>query len=187
MKSVMKAWRRGLIAVILLIVIDSARAGAREGELFGYRLGARYPLTSQTRTGMSGFFRYVYAEHPVKPRTISEVTLLTTPKTLQIVAITGLRGFSDRATAWRFFNVFAPMLGAHYGISWRDNRKHNGVEAILSSRYRLSLYVTSGDLGGAIVYVSLTRTSMRDIAAQARAELKNETRKPVARPYLQGF
>jgi hypothetical protein len=61
---------------------------------------------------------------------------------LQIVSITGLRAFSDKATAWRFFNVMAPMLASHYNISWRGNRKHNGVEAILSSKYRLSLYVT---------------------------------------------
>jgi hypothetical protein len=179
---------RSILSLLLLVgAIDSASAGAREGDLFGYRLGARYPFNSRTRTGMVGMFRYVYAQNPVMPATISEVTLLTTPKSWQIAAITGLRGFSDKATAWRFFNIMAPMLASHYNIVWRDNRKRNGVEAILSSKYRLSLYVTRSSMGGAIVHVSLTRSSMRDIAAQARAEVKTETGKVSARPFLQGF
>ena len=79
------------------------------------------------------------------------------------------------------------MLAAHYNISWRDNRKRNGVEAILSSTYRLSLYVTSEPYGSATVFVSLTRTSMRDLAAQARTELRGEVLKPQAQPFLRGF
>jgi hypothetical protein len=167
--------------------ISPANAGAREGDLFGYRLDARYPLTRQTRTGMSGLWRYVYAENATMPETISEVTLLTTPKSLRIVAITGIRSFSDAATAWRFFNVLAPMLASHYNISWRDNRKRNGVEAIFSSQYRLSLYVRSQPTGGATVYVSLTRTSMRDLPALARTELRGEVIRPQAQPFLRGF
>jgi hypothetical protein len=175
------------LLVALGSAISPANAGARQGDLFGYRLDSRYPMTSKTRTGMSGPFRYVYAEHATMPETISEVTLLTTPKSLRIVAITGIRSFNDRATAWRFFNVMAPMLAAHYNISWRDNRKRNGVEAILSSTYRLSLYVTSGRYGSATVFVSLTRASMRDLAAQARTELRGEVLKPQAQPFLRGF
>jgi hypothetical protein len=39
----MKPWRI-LSLVFLVAAIDSASAGARQGELFGYRLRARYPL-----------------------------------------------------------------------------------------------------------------------------------------------
>jgi hypothetical protein len=179
---------RSILSLLLLVgAIDSASAGAREGDLFGYRLGARYPLTGQTRTGMIGFFRYVYAERPTMPATISEVSLLTTPKSLRIATITGLRSFGSKATAWRFFNVLVPMLASHYNISWRDNRKHNGVEAMLSSKYRLSVYVTGSNLSGVTVYVSLTPASMRDIAAKARAEIKTETLRPAAERFLRGF
>ena len=181
-----------IILLILILVVGSAvspaaNAGARQGDLFGYRLDARYPLTSKTRTGMSGVFRYVYAENATMPETISEVTLLTTPKSLRIVAITGIRFFRDTATAWRFFNVLAPVLASHYMITWRDNRKRNGVEAIFSSHYRLSLYVRKQPTGGATVFVSLTRASMRDLAAQARTELRGEVLKPQAQPFLRGF
>jgi hypothetical protein len=176
-----------LLLVLILAAISPANAGARQGDLFGYRLDSRYPLTSKTRTGMSGLFRYVYAENATMPETISEVTLLTTPKSLRIAAITGIRSFRDTAAAWRFFNVLAPMLASHYNIRWRDNRKRNGVEAILSSQYRLSLYVRNQPMGGATVFVSLTRVSMRDLAVLARSELRGEVIRPKAQPFLRGF
>jgi hypothetical protein len=178
-----------LLVLILAVgsAVSPANAGARQGDLFGYRLDSRYPLTSRTQTGMSGMWRYVYAENATTPETISEVTLLTTPKSLRIVAITGIRSFNDSESAWRFFNVMAPMLAAHYGMTWRDNRKRNGVEAILSSQYRLSLYVTRDQMGGATVFVSLTRTKMRDLAALARSELRGEVMRPQAQPFLRGF
>ena len=179
-----------LLLVLILAVgstVSPAHAGARQGDLFGYRLDSRYRLTSKTRTGMSGFFRYVYAENATMPETISEVTLLTTPKSLRIVAITGIRSFRDRATAWRFFNVLAPMLASHYNITWRDNRKHNGVEAVFSSQYRLSLYVRSQPMGGATVFVSLTRRINARPRSQARKELRGEVIRPQAQPFLRGF
>ena len=42
-------------------------------------------------------------------------------------------------------------------------------------------------MGGATVYVSLTRTSMRDFAAQASTELRGEVIRPQAQPFLRGF
>jgi hypothetical protein len=167
--------------------LSSVNADARQGDLFGYRLGTRYPMTTNTRTGMSGIFRYVEAENATKPETISEVTLLTTPKTLQIVAVSGRRSFRDTAEAWHFFNVLTPMLASHYNIRWRDNRTQNGVEVILSSRYRLSVYLRPQGTSGAAVFVLLTKVSLRDLAALARSELRQEVSRPQAQPFLRGF
>jgi hypothetical protein len=176
-----------ILALAAVATLSPVNADARQGDLFGYRLDARYPLTANTQTGMSGPWRYVYAENATKPETISDVTLLTTPKSLRIAAITGLRSFRDRGTALRFFNVLAPMLAEYYNIRWRDRRTRDGVEAILSSKYRLSLYVKNQPMGGAQVFVTLTKVAMRDLAAQARSELRQEVIRPEAQPFLRGF
>ena len=47
--------------------LSPVNANARQGELFGYRLGDRYPLTRNTHTGMSGVYRYIEAENATKP------------------------------------------------------------------------------------------------------------------------
>ena len=81
----------------------------------------------------------------------------------------------------------APMLAAHYGIVWRDSRTQNGVEVILAAKYRLSLYVQPQRTGGATVFVSLTKASMRNLDALARAELRQQVIRPQAQPFLRGF
>ena len=186
----MDTYMKRLLLIVIVLTVCGARspvkADARQGELFGYRLNARYTMTSHTRTGMSGIFRYVEAERAIKPETISHVTILTTPKSLQIVAIAGTRSFRDTAEAWRFFNVLAPLLASHYDLRWRDSRTENGVEAILSSRYRLSVYVQP-QRRGAKVCVSLMNVSPSRLSALARSELRQEVVRPQAQPFLRGF
>jgi hypothetical protein len=164
-----------LLGLIMCVgsAVSPANAGARQGDLFGYSLDSRYPLNSTTETGMAGIWRYVHAENPTMPDIISDVTLLTTPKSLRIVEITGTCSCRNMAQAWRFFNVLATRLASRYNVTWRDNDRH-GVEAILSSQYRLSLYVQEHPMGGATVFVSLTLASMRDLTDLARSELLDE-------------
>jgi len=111
-----------MIRVLLLAICQisallpgSAAADANDGEFMGYRLGDRYPLTAETRSGpsLSGNLVLI-AQAPVKPADIGEVRLTTTVETYTIGFIEASQTFATENKARAFAKKYYELLHAKY-------------------------------------------------------------------------
>ncbi|MCA9423205.1 MAG: hypothetical protein KC592_19455 [Nitrospira sp.] len=80
-----------LVVIAVLWFWKGASAGPPEGELFGYKLGSKYPITDSTQ----GYFSLmgaivVIADKPEKSDDFRRVELITSPKTFTIANIHGI-------------------------------------------------------------------------------------------------
>ena len=110
-RSIMKKLLRFLISILPLAPLASATAGVLEGDLFGYRLGAKYPLNQATRgyvDVMGGLI--VLAEKPEMPDDFQHVELILTPKSKTIVNIFAVAEFSAGSKAKSFASRYADLL-----------------------------------------------------------------------------
>ncbi|MEY8688303.1 MAG: hypothetical protein AB9M53_00305 [Leptothrix sp. (in: b-proteobacteria)] len=107
---------RFLLLASAILVLSVAQAGPLEGELFGYRLGKKYPVGDATR----GYFSFMgqavlNAERAEAPAGFDRVEIITTPKTFTIANIYGKAEFEDEAKAKEFEGKYADLLRTMYG------------------------------------------------------------------------
>ena len=107
---------RFLLLASAILVLSVAHAGPLEGELFGYRLGTKYPVGDATR----GYFSFMgqavlSAEKPEVPTGFARVELITTPKSFTIANIYANAEFGDEAKAKEFERKYAELLRTMYG------------------------------------------------------------------------
>jgi hypothetical protein len=80
-----------LVVIAFLLSCTGTFAGPPEGELFGYKLGSKYPITDSTqgRFTIMGAMAIV-ADNPEKSEDFQRVELITSPKTFTIANIHGI-------------------------------------------------------------------------------------------------
>ena len=109
--------RLPLLVAFLFGVMASAIAGPLEGELFGYRLGAKYMVGEATRGYFMAFMgsMVIMAEKPEMPSDFERVELIATPKTFTIANIYAVAEFADEEKAKTFALRYADLLQTLHG------------------------------------------------------------------------
>jgi hypothetical protein len=103
------------ILVLLLTLPGPLLAAASSGNLMGYKHGGKYPRSPDTRQEVTTTGNLIItAERPVKPDDIAEVSLLATPGTLTIGAITAAQWFATEDEARNFGRHYFELLLAKY-------------------------------------------------------------------------
>ena len=107
---------RILLLASVFTALSAAHAGPLEGELFGYRLGTKYPISDATR----GYFSFMgqavlNTEKPEMPAGFDRVEVITTPKSFTIANIYAKAEFEDEAKAKTFETKYADLLRTMYG------------------------------------------------------------------------
>lgn len=111
----------------------AAQEGASGGELFGYRIGATYPVSAKTELWQvpasygqySGKTYFLRAEAAVKPPDVGPVHLLVTQRTFTILAISSSTLLKSGAEAIEFSGRYTDVLTARYGRR-PDHKYENG-------------------------------------------------------------
>jgi hypothetical protein len=108
-------WRL-LFFASALFALPAVQAGPLEGDLFGYRLGSKYPVGDTTR----GYFSFMgqvvlQAEKPEMPLGFARVEIITTPKSFTIANIYAKAEFDAEANAKEFELKYADLLRTMYG------------------------------------------------------------------------
>lgn len=101
----------------------ATQQGAAGGELFGYRIGATYPVSSKTQLWhvpasygqYSGKTYLIRAEAAVAPPDLGPVHLLVTQKTFTILVISSATTLNSGAQASQFARRYTDILAARYG------------------------------------------------------------------------
>jgi hypothetical protein len=139
-----------LLLVSAFFIPGMVYADASEGDFMGYRLGNNYLLTAQTgsRATTNGNLS-ITAEQPVKPDSISEVTLITTPETLTIGFINASSWFATEDEARQFGKQYIELLRAKYP-DWNFGRERMNADMRIDevnldhSPHNLQMRLTSG-------------------------------------------
>ena len=121
-----------------------AFAGPMEGELFGYRLGAKYAVTAETR----GYFMaipgqmVVTAQRPEMPPDFETLELITTPKTFTIANIYAIAEFADEEKAKSFEARYADLLSTLYGPKCLPLKSYldEALKLLCSKRFALTVH-----------------------------------------------
>jgi hypothetical protein len=134
--------------MLLLAMSADALADARAGEFMGYQLGSKYLRSANTKQRVTTTGNLIiFAEKPVKPSDIAEVTLLTTPGTLTIGHITASQWFLTEEEARNFGRRYFELLRARYPdwpYGWEVmDAQMNIVEVNFNAApYNLQLWLT---------------------------------------------
>ena len=119
-----------------------ALAGPIEGELFGYRLGSRYPATDDTK-GYHSILgsTVILAEKPEKPADFQRVELITTPKTFTIINIYGIAEFLDEKQAKALAAQYADILDTAHGNKCPSTKAYLGesLKLVCEGQYVLTV------------------------------------------------
>lgn len=115
--------------ILLTLIPGIVIADASNGEFMGYQLGREYQRDANTRQSVTATGNLiVVAGQPLKPADITEVTLLTTPETLNIGRISASSWFDTEAEARTFGRRYVNLLRAKYP-DWAFGRE--GMDANL--------------------------------------------------------
>ena len=122
--------RYTILATLLLALKAPANATPLEGDMFGYRLGDRYPVSATThgRRGVTRGFELA-AEKPTKPAGFKELGMVMTSKTYTIVNIYGTAQFASLARANAFAAKYRDLLTTLYGKSYTPLQAYVGENA----------------------------------------------------------
>ena len=106
-----------LVVMTVLWFCPDAFAGPPEGELFGYKLGSKYPVTDSTQGSWNSFMEKmtVFAENPEKSDDFQRVELITTPKTFTIGNILGIAEVESEKEAKDIAARYTDLLKTLYG------------------------------------------------------------------------
>lgn len=154
-----RAVRTALVCLAMFIA-SSVRAGPLEGELFGYKLGTRYPVTALTKGSFSSLGHWVViAEKPEKPKDLARVEMTTTAKTYTIGNIYGNTEFPEEGPAKALADKYTDLLSSLYADKCLPLEKY--LKETLKMRcneYELAVYHFKPDspTGKHTVQVSLT-------------------------------
>lgn len=119
-----------------------AYAGPAEGELFGYRLGGRYPVNANTQGQFFGLGSWVItAQKPTKPAEFSKVELIATPKTFTIANIYAFTEFTVESKARDLESRYADLLQTMYGDRCEPMEKflEEAFKVLCGKKYELTV------------------------------------------------
>jgi hypothetical protein len=134
---------RFFIAIGLFTCINAPiQANPLEGDLFGYRIGDRYPVSERTRgrPGVMGGLELL-AEKPTMPVGVKEVRMMVTSKTHTIANIYGTAEFRSLPQAKAFTAKYADLLNTLYGKECTKEEAYlrETVKLLCSGKFILSL------------------------------------------------
>lgn len=171
-----------LAFISLLGVWFTALAGPMEGELFGYRLGARYTVGAETQGYFMGLLgqAVVAAERPEMPSDFERLELIATPKTFTVANIYASAEFEDEEKAKAFESRYVDLLGTVYGPKCSPLKAYldESLKLLCSKKYELTVHRFKPDKPTEKhkVHVSLKfdndSPAGKQILAQFKAELK---------------
>lgn len=153
-----------------------------EGELFGYRLGAKYKVGAETKGYFSNFMgqAVLVAEKPDMPSDFAQLELIATPKTFTVANIYASAEFEDEEKAKAFESRYADLLGTMYGSKCSALKAYldEALKLLCSKKYELSVHRFKPDKPSEKhkVHVSLKfdngSQAGKQVLAQFDAELK---------------
>ena len=137
-----------LIIIVVFVFITLfpafAEAGAESGELFGYKIGDKYPANENTivnKRYVSDIFNIV-AENPIKPKGIQGVSVSTTVQTFTIIDIFSWNKFDSVEKGRIFADKYVAILRAKYPEA-RDTISLNSIlntfSVELNKEYQLTV------------------------------------------------
>jgi hypothetical protein len=136
--------RTYFISMLMWSVWPVAFGEPIEGELFGYRLGAKYAVTAQTKGYFMAFLgqMVVIAERPEMPTDFESLELITTPKTFTIANIYASAEFTDEDKAKAFESRYADLLNTLYGPNCSAQKAYLGeaLKLLCSKRFVLTVH-----------------------------------------------
>jgi hypothetical protein len=117
-----------------------ADAGAESGELFGYKIGDKYPANKNTivkNNVVLNIFEIV-TESPIKPKEIQEVGVWTTVQTFTIIDIISRTKFDSFEKSIIFADKYAAILRAKYPEAIDSIYSSSKILSVeLNKKYRL--------------------------------------------------
>ncbi len=133
-----------ILTLLLISLNTSAIAGPPKGELFGYRLGDKYPVGPQTEFEAGDFIaaKLIVAEKPEKPDNFGTVKLMVTPKSFTIFYVYADSEFPNEKTAKVFADSYAQLLNKKYGskcVQRKTDPEWGPLALVCSSQYELSV------------------------------------------------
>jgi hypothetical protein len=136
--------KKTILMLLVTAVSTGAMAGPLEGELFGYRLGDKYPVGPQTKFEAGDLIaaKLIVAENSEKPEGIGSVKLMVTPKTFTIFYIYADSEFPDEKTAKAFADDYAQLLSTKYGskcVQRKTDPEWGPLALVCSKQYELSV------------------------------------------------
>lgn len=142
---------RFLLLASAVLVLSVAQAGPLEGELFGYRLGAKYPVGDTTRGYFSSMGEAVLnAEKAEAPEGFDRVEIITTPKTFTIANIYAKAEFEHEAKAKEFEGKYADLLRTMYGGKCPATKAYldEALKLVCSRSFELTVHRFKPDKSG---------------------------------------
>lgn len=151
-------------------------AGPIEGELFGYRLGSRYPATDDTKGGHHPLgSALILAE---KPTDFQRVEIIATPKTFTIVNIDGIAEFSDEKQAEALAAQYPHILDTVHGNKCRQEKSFlsESLKRVCGGQYELRVNYFGLDKTDEKhkVHVGLTFDNMSKAKKQINTQMDQE-------------
>lgn len=170
---------RVALLIAAAAALPMAHAGPLEGELFGYRLGARYPVGEATR----GYFSFMgqavlLAEKPEVPAGFDRVEVITTPKTFTIANIYAKAEFDGEASAKEFEAKYADLLSTMYSPKCSPLKAYldEALKLLCSKSYELTVQRFKPDKPGEKhqVHVGLKFDNSTQAGKRMLAQFKSE-------------
>jgi hypothetical protein len=170
---------RFALVALACFTAASAVAGPLEGDLFGYKLGTKYPVTPQSRGAFWPVLGHwvIVADRAEKPKDLGQVELIATPKTYTIANIYAKTEFADEASAEALANKYADLLQTMYGDKCKPEEKYlKEVLKLRCSDYELSVHHFKPDKPTAkhSVHVGLTYVNGDGKWKAIQAQFKSE-------------
>lgn len=136
--------KAGLALLVVSTSWQCAIAGPLEGELFGYKVGAKYPVTAQTK----GYFvsalgqAVLIAEKPEMPTEFNQLELIASPKSFSIANIYASAEFADEQMASALEAKYADLLNTMYGSKCSIAKAYLGeaLKLLCSKQFELTVH-----------------------------------------------
>jgi len=134
---------RYFVVGLLLLTSPATASDAYDGELFGYKLGDKYPVTDATQGRFRRIFQNVeiITEHPEKLDEMKEVWIVATVKTFTIGNIFSVSEFDTKKEAEAFIEKYKDLLDTRYskGKKIKTMYDFERLTIELSDKYRLQI------------------------------------------------
>ena len=173
-------WSSILVSVFVLLGrFTIAMASPIDGELFGYQLGSRYPVTNDTKGRLSIWGgAEILAEKAEKPVEFQRVEMITTPKTFTIVNIYGVAELPDEKQAKAFAAQYTDLLSAAHGSKCSATKAYLGesLKLVCKGKYELTVHYFGPDKidNTHKVHIGLTFYDMSKAGTRLRNQMEQE-------------
>ena len=132
-----------LLVLAMLRGMPLAVAGPSEGDLFGYRLGSKYPVTDSTKGYFWPFMgsMVVVADKPEKSDDFKKVELIATPKTFTIANIYGVAEVATEKEAKAMAARYSDLLQTLHAAKCHSEKAYLGeaLKLLCGGQYELTV------------------------------------------------